>query len=200
MLSKMIILCAVLSYLLGAIPTGYIIYRITEKRDIRGYGSQATGATNVLRLKGWKYAIPVGIFDVAKGFLPMFLALRLFADERVALLCGFLTVLGHTFPVFIQFKGGKGVATAAGAYLALAPVPALISVGVFLIIAVASRYVSLGSLLAMLSFPFVSLIFKESGAIFAMSFCVFLLILLRHKGNIQRLAAGKERKLGEKEA
>jgi len=196
----MIIFCALLAYLFGAIPTGYIVFLLTEKKDIRRFGSQATGATNILRLKGWKYAIPVGIFDIGKGFLPVFLMLRLFSDERAALLCGFLAVLGHIFPVFIRFKGGKGVATAAGAYLAFAPALALMSAGIFLIAVVTTRYVSLGSLLAMLSFPLISLMLEENAAVVIMSLCVFFLILLRHKGNIYRLVAGTERKLGEKEA
>ncbi|MBN1221804.1 MAG: glycerol-3-phosphate 1-O-acyltransferase PlsY [Candidatus Aminicenantes bacterium] len=194
----MTIIYALLSYMFGAIPTGYIIFRLTEKDDIRRYGSQATGATNVLRLKGWKYGVPVGIADVSKGFLPVALAMKIFSDERIALLCGFLAVLGHCYPVFIRFRGGKGVASAAGVFLAIAPLFVLMCAGIFLASVLITRFVSLGSLLAMGSFPLIVLLFEGNGNVAFMGMCVFILILLRHKGNIQRLIAGNERKIGEK--
>ena len=125
------ILFAILSYLFGAFPTGYILYYLSEKKDIRGYGSQSIGATNILRLKGWFFTIPVIFVDILKGFLPVFLGLKLFPDNRFALLCGFLAVLGHCFPVYIRFKGGKGVATSVGMYVALAFKPLLIGIAVF---------------------------------------------------------------------
>ena len=93
------ILFAVLSYLVGSFPTGYLLYYLSEKKDIRGYGSHNIGATNVLRLKGWFFAVPVIFIDVMKGFLPVFLATRLFPDLRFVALCGFLAVLGHCFPI-----------------------------------------------------------------------------------------------------
>lgn len=194
----MTILYAILSYLLGAFPTGYILFWLSEKKDIRDYGSQAIGATNVLRAKGWKLALPVAVFDVAKGALPVILALKFFPDRRFALICGFLAVLGHCFPIFIKFKGGKGVATALGTYLAIAPVPALLSVVVFLIVVMLSKYVSLGSLLAMAAYPL--LVFFVSGDMPAviMSLAVLGLIVFKHRGNLQRLVRGSERKLGEK--
>ncbi len=194
----MTILCAILSYLVGSIPTGYILYNLIEKKDIRRFGSQATGATNVLRLKGWKYAIPVALFDVLKGYLVVVFALRLLPDKRIALLCGFLAVLGHCFPVYIKFKGGKGIATAVGVYAALAPVQVLFSVGVFLAVVLLTKYVSLGSILAMFSYPFFLLIFKGDLGVIYLSFFIFCLIIFRHMGNIKRLVAGNERKLGER--
>jgi glycerol-3-phosphate acyltransferase PlsY len=194
------ILYATLSYLLGAVPCGYILFRITENKDIRHYGSHATGATNVLRLKGWKLALPVAIFDIAKGFIPVILAMRLFPDERFALLCGFLAVLGHCFPVFIRFKGGKGVATALGAYFAIAPLVALLSVAVFLALVLLTRFVSLGSMLAMTAYPGLALLMYGNKPVIVMSLAVLALILFKHRGNIQRLIRGNERKLGEKAA
>ena len=196
----MTIFYAVLSYLLGAIPTGYILFWLSEKKDIRTYGSQAIGATNVLRTKGWKMALPVAIFDVAKGAIPVILATRLFPDKKFALLCGSLAVLGHCFPVFIKFKGGKGVATTLGAYLAAAPIPALLSVAIFLIVVLITKYVSLGSLLAMAGFPLLVFIMSGDIPVVAMSLFVYALILFKHRGNLQRLIRGTERKLGEKEA
>lgn len=194
----MTILYAILSYLIGSIPAGYILYRFIEKKDIRQFGSQATGATNVLRLKGWTYAIPVALFDVCKGYIVVFFALKLVPDEGMALLCGFLAVLGHCFPVFIKFKGGKGIATALGVYAALAPVQVLFSVAVFFAVVLLTKYVSLGSLLAMLSFPLFVGFFQGERPLIFLSLAIFCLIILRHMGNIKRLVAGKERKLGEK--
>lgn len=193
------ILFAICSYLLGSFPTGYVMYFFSEKKDIRGFGSQSIGATNVLRLKGWGYAIPVSLMDILKGFLPVFFALKLFPDKRFALLCGFLAVLGHCFPIYIKLRGGKGVATAVGVYSVLAVKPLLIGIGVFLIIIALTRYVSLGSILAMLSLPFSIYFIQHSGEIAILSLAIFLLIVIRHGGNIKRLLGGNERKLGEKE-
>ena len=188
----------ILSYLIGSIPAGYILYQLSEKKDIRKFGSQATGATNVLRLKGWKYAIPVGLFDILKGYVVVFFALKLFPDKRLALLCGLLVVLGHCFPVFIKFKGGKGVATAVGVYAALATIPLLCSVGIFLFVVLLTRYVSLGSLLAMGFYPLFVLYFTGDERVVFLSCTILCLIIFRHLGNIKRLIAGEERKLGEK--
>lgn len=193
------LLFAFLSYLVGAIPTGYILYYISEKKDIRKYGSQNIGATNVLRLKGWVFALPVIILDILKGFLPVFIALKLFSDMRFALLCGFLAVLGHCFPVTLKFKGGKGVATSVGVYLAVAFTPLLLGIGVFLVVTAITRYVSLGSMMAMVSMP-VSLYFLRDNREFViLGMAIMLLILVKHGGNIRRLLQGNERKLGERE-
>jgi len=126
------------------------------------------------------------------------LALILFQDKLLALACASLAVLGHCFPVFIKFKGGKGLATTFGAYAVLAFKPFLLSVAIFLIVAGISRYVSLSSLLAALSYPFFIFLFKEEVEIAYLSFALFLLIMFMHRGNIKRLIKGKERKLGEK--
>lgn len=192
------ILFAILSYLFGSIPTGYIFFFISEKKDIRNFGSQSTGATNVLRLKGWKYALPVLLVDFLKGFLPVFLALNFFQDKPFSLACGFLAVLGHCFPVYIKFRGGKGIATAFGAYAVLAFKPFLLCLAIFLLVVGASRYISLGSLLATLSYPILIFLFKGEVEIAYMSFALFFLIMLMHRENIENLAKGKERKLGDK--
>jgi len=189
---------AFLSYFLGSFPTGYLLFYLNQKKDIRNFGSQSTGATNVLRLMGWKFALPVIVVDILKGFLPVFIALKIFPDRRFALLCGFLSVLGHCFPILLKFKGGKGVATAAGALFAVAILPALISLIVFLLVILMTRYVSLGSLTAGLSLPFsVCWLTGETDLIY-LSVALFLLVLVRHTGNIQRLVLRTERRLGEK--
>jgi len=192
------ILFAVLSYLLGAFPTGYILYYLSEKKDIRKFGSRSIGATNMLRLKGWRLAIPVIFVDVLKGFLPVFLALKLF-DTKFALLCGFLAVLGHCFPITLKFKGGKGVATSVGVYLAVAFKPLLVGLAVFIIIIALTRYVSLGSMMAMMSLPVSIYFIQENRDAAILGVAILLLIVLKHSGNIHRLVQGSERKLGEKE-
>jgi glycerol-3-phosphate acyltransferase PlsY len=189
---------AVLSYLFGSIPSGYIIVYLSDKKDIRNFGSQATGATNVLRLKGWKYALPVLAIDFLKGFLPAFLALRIFNDRTLALICAFLAVVGHCFPAYIRFKGGKGVTTTFGAYSVLAFKPFLCTLATFGAVTAASRYVSLGSLLAALSYPLFIFLFKKEIEIAYLAFALFIFIAFMHRSNIKRLIKGKERKLGER--
>ena len=171
------IIFAILSYLIGSIPIGYIFFFISEKKDIRNFGSQSTGATNLFRLKGWKFALPVLLIDFLKGFLPVFFALKFFQDKPFALICGLLAVLGHCFPVYIKFKGGKGVATTFGAYAILAFKPFLLSLVIFLIVSGASRYVSLGSILATLSYPIFIFLLKGEVEIAYLSFAFFFLIV-----------------------
>jgi acyl phosphate:glycerol-3-phosphate acyltransferase len=194
------VLFVVLSYLLGAVPTGYLAYRLSERRDIREHGSRSTGATNVMRLMGWKLAVPVVVVDVLKGFLPAFLAIRLFGDLRLALVASFLAVAGHCYPVYIRFRGGKGVATTVGAAAAVGFVPLLICAVVFLAVVGLTRYVSLGSILAVAAFPVLALILGAGAETALWGVAIATLVVFRHRGNIGRLLAGRERKLGEKAA
>jgi glycerol-3-phosphate acyltransferase PlsY len=188
------------SYLLGAVPSGYLLYRFGTRRDIRGFGSGNTGATNVLRLRGWKAALPVAAFDVLKGALPPLMAVRLFQDDRLALIAAFLAVLGHCYPVYIGFRGGKGVATTIGALLVLGWwQPLAVSVAVFAGTLALTRYVSLGSLLAALSLPASALIFDRGRPFAVWGLAVFVLIVIRHGANVGRLLAGRERRLGRRE-
>ncbi|HUU37681.1 MAG TPA: glycerol-3-phosphate 1-O-acyltransferase PlsY [Candidatus Desulfaltia sp.] len=188
-----------LAYFIGSLPSGYLIFRLREKKDIRSYGSRSTGATNVLRLKGWRYAIPVAVVDVLKSALPVWYALRTFpADRGVAFGVAFMAVLGHCFPVFIKFRGGKGVATAMGAFAVLATGPFLLSLAVFGGVVAATRYVSLGSLLAALSFPLIVFFWRGDTGLALLGLTIFALIALRHAVNIKRLVKGEERKLGQK--
>ncbi len=185
------------SYFFGAIPAGYIIYRWVTREDIRNFGSKNIGFTNVLRLLGLKYALPVLIFDFAKGFIPPFLALIIFPDSKLALLCALFAILGHCFPVYIKFKGGKGIATMMGIYAALDVYPFLICLGVFVLVSGISRYISLGSLTSSLSYPIILVLFDRNLNIIFLSVIIFLLILLRHRDNVKRLIRGNERKLGD---
>lgn len=192
------IIFALLSYFVGSIPTGYVIFWLSEKKDIRNIGSQSTGATNILRTKGWKYAIPVGVVDVLKGFLPVFMALRLFPEKNFALACGFVAVLGHCFPVYIKFKGGKGIATSTGVFAAIALKPLLSALVLFLLVVFITRYVSLGSMLGALSIPFFAYVYKEPVEYIYLSFAVIALIIFKHRSNIARLVKGNERKFGKR--
>jgi glycerol-3-phosphate acyltransferase PlsY len=185
-------------YLLGSIPTGYLIVRLAQGRDVRRFGSGATGATNVLRLGGVLFAVPVVVVDVLKGFVPACLAMHWFGDIRLSLAAGALAVLGHCFPVSIGFRGGKGVATAMGVFLFLCFPGALLSLAVFGITIALTRYVSLGSLLGVFSFPIWSLLFLSGTVVFYGSGILALIVVFRHGGNIERLITGRERKLGRK--
>jgi glycerol-3-phosphate acyltransferase PlsY len=186
------------SYLLGAFPTGFLLVRLKSRRDIREVGSGSTGATNVLRYGGWKLAIPVMVVDALKGFLPAFLAIVLFDDRRVAVLAVLAAVVGHCYPVYLKFRGGKGVATSIGGFLYLAPLSLLISLGLTFILLLLFRYVSLASLTGLFSFPFWTLLRHENHLVFWTGLTIFLIILIRHRQNINRLISGTERKLGER--
>jgi len=192
------ILFAGASYLLGSIPTGYLFVRLTGSRDVREFGSRSMGATNVLRVKGWKTALPVAAIDVLKGFLPALLALKWFADPTFAALCGLLAVVGHCFPFSIGFRGGKGVATSLGAYAAIALAPTVASLGLFLVVVGLTRYVSLGSVLASLAFPILVLVSGGPKGLAVVCSAIAALIIFQHRGNIARLLKGTERKLGER--
>ncbi len=192
------IVIALASYLIGSIPTGYLLVRLTGHKDVRQFGSRSMGATNVLRVKGPKTALIVAAIDVLKGFLPAFLALKYTGDPVFAAFCAFLSVVGHCFPFSIGFRGGKGVATSLGAYAAIAWLPCLASLGLFLVVAGVSRRVSLGSIVGSLAYPFLVLFAGGSKGVFAISLAIAALIAFQHRGNIGRLIKGTERKLGEK--
>ncbi len=191
------------SYLLGAIPTSVWLGKWFFSTDVREHGSGNAGFTNALRVLGIKVGIPVLIVDVFKGFLAVHLVgfVSLFSQGSTAfinmqLICGTVAVIGHIFPVYAKFKGGKGVATLFGVILAIAPYPTLMALGVFVITLLISKYVSLSSLLAGLSFPLI-LVFvfnttKTSLIIF--SCLVFVLLILTHQKNIGRLLRNKENK------
>jgi len=191
------ILIAVTAYLFGSIPTGYLFVRLTARKDIRQLGSRSMGATNVLRVKGWKSALPVAVIDVLKGFLPAFFALKYSGDLVFAACCALLSVVGHCFPFSIGFKGGKGVATSLGAYAVIALLPLMVCLGLFLIVVAVGRYVSLGSLVGSLAFPFIVLLSGGPQGVFLVSLAIALLIVFQHRGNIGRLIKGTERKLGD---
>ena len=199
------VLAVALSYVVGSIPAAYLAGK-SRGIDLRRYGSGNLGATNVVRALGWKVGLLVFTVDVAKGALPVLLLPRWtdgpLSREVVAILCGVAAILGHFRPVFLKFgKGGKGVATAAGVFVALAPVPMLAAMAVFAVVLLATGYVSLGSLTAAVVLP--SLLLLMEGAhspVFQISAVLAVFVFWTHRANIGRLRRGEEYRFGRKAA
>jgi glycerol-3-phosphate acyltransferase PlsY len=189
----------VIGYLLGSISFAVLFVRAATGRDIRAEGSGNAGATNVLRAYGKKLAIVVALLDVAKGAAAVLLVRLVTADPVWAAAAGFAAILGHVFPVFYGFRGGKGVATAVGAFLVLSPLALACCLAVFVAIVAATRYVSLGSVVAMALLPSTAgVFFRAPRPIVIAAAATALLIVLKHVPNLKRLARGEERKLGRK--
>lgn len=191
-------LLSILSYLTGSIPTGYILFKLKEKKDIRAFGSRSTGATNILRTSGPALALLVLFLDVAKGLLPALLAKEIISSPALGLGCSFLAAVGHCFPVFLGFRGGKGVATSCGV-LAVYSWPSLLICGlIFFFIVLITRIVSLGSLTASLLIIPLIYLFHHDPELMAVTSLFTLLIWLRHRDNLRRLWRGEENKIGKK--
>lgn len=182
-----------ISYLIGSIPTAYIIGKIYGI-DIRDYGSGNMGATNVYRILGKKPGIITFIIDLAKGFIPTYLAMNLFQNPLVIIGCGFFSVIGHIFTVFLNFKGGKGVATSTGVFLAIATAQLIAALIVFFIILKIRGYVSLATLTATTIFLILSLISSMKVEFKYFSLIISITIFLTHIPNIKRLLKGQELK------
>jgi glycerol-3-phosphate acyltransferase PlsY len=183
------------AYLLGSIPTGYILGSLAGV-DVRKEGSGNLGATNVARVLGIGRGLLTLAIDVGKGVLAVLIARQLDVSLPWQLLAGAASFLGHLYPVFLWFRGGKGVATALGVFLYLAPVPTLVLMGIFAVTVAASRIVSLGSLIAAVSAPIVFWMFALSPPVIVMAGFIAAMITCRHRGNIQRLLSGTEPKFG----
>ncbi len=200
-----LIMSILISYILGSIPFGLLVGFMANK-DVRKAGSGNIGFTNVLRVCGAKWGVPVLILDIFKGFAPAFWIAPALAGNRqdilLPVMCGVAAILGHNFPVWLRFKGGKGVATSAGVVLALMPRALGVALVVWLTVVAISRYISLGSMLASTAlagayFCFTATPFsRERLPLTIMALLLPLLVILRHKGNIQRLLAGTENRLG----
>ncbi|MBK8807454.1 MAG: glycerol-3-phosphate 1-O-acyltransferase PlsY [Bacteroidales bacterium] len=198
-----IVCFSVIAYLLGSIPTAVWIGKIFYKIDIREHGSGNAGATNTFRVLGTKAGIPVLIFDIFKGFLAS--SLVVFSDTllqgtkeyvNVQLLLGSLSVIGHIFPIYEGFKGGKGVAALLGVILAITPIPGMFAIGIFLISLFISKYVSLSSIIAGVSFPIMVILIFKTPIISLMIFSIVIAVLLlfTHHKNIERLLKKEESK------
>jgi glycerol-3-phosphate acyltransferase PlsY len=190
-------LSLMLSYLLGSIPTGYLVARV-RGIDIQKVGSGNIGATNVLRAIGALPALMVAAFDPLKGALAVLLAMLLGLSEWGMALAGLAAVLGNNFNIFLRLRGGKGIATSIGVFLVIAPVAALAATGVGIFAVAIGRYVSLGSLVGMFSAPLLLAMSHWSPASLSLAIALFCLALLRHRDNLMRLSLGTERRLGER--
>jgi glycerol-3-phosphate acyltransferase PlsY len=197
-----LLLWLIASYLVGAIPTSYLTVRLLKGQDLRTLGSGNLGATNLYRVLGWRYALPVGIFDLLKGAVPvLFFAPLAGGGDRTALLLGMAAVLGHVFSVFAGFKGGKGVATGAGVVLGLAPWAFVAALVTWLLLVKATGYVSLGSMGAALMLPpAVFVLHPERRPLIWFFAGLAGAILFFHRANIRRLRSGTENRFGRRAA
>ncbi len=188
-----IIILIIASYISGSIPYGMIIIKILGYGDIRKIGSGNIGATNVLRTGNKIIAIAVLFFDIVKCFLPTYLVIYLY-NHDVGLLCGLFCIIGHIFPIWLNFKGGKGVACLFGFILAANPLFFLIILIIWLIVAYISKYSSLGSIISTVTMVFLFLIY-ETNINIVIPVIISALILFKHKENIKRLITKKENKI-----
>ena len=181
------------AYLLGSVPTGFLLGRFSGV-DVRRAGSGNVGATNVARVVGKKQGLLTLLGDAAKGFVPVYLSDHLGFDLAITGFVALAAFLGHLYPPFLKFRGGKGVATALGIFLSLAPMATVVVVFVFAFVAMASRVISLGSLVAAGCAPIAFWFFSYPPFLVWLSLLIGLLIIFRHRDNIRRLIAGVEPK------
>jgi glycerol-3-phosphate acyltransferase PlsY len=203
MVISLSIVAVVLAYLAGSIPSAVWAGKVFHGIDVREHGSGNAGATNTVRVLGWKTGIPVLVFDLFKGWLaamlPRFLDVAPADPETLMALqivCGLASILGHVFPIFAGFRGGKGVATTFGVLLALHPLLTLTCAGIFLVVLLASGYVSLGSMIAVAMFPvlLVTLFGSPSVWLTVFSIVVAAAVIVTHAKNIKRLLRGEEKR------
>lgn len=192
-----LLLFAILGYLIGAVPFGLLLARLAGHGDIRKIGSGNIGATNVLRTGSKKLALATLILDGGKGAAAVVVA-GVFAGYEAALLAGLCAVIGHMYPVWLEFKGGKGVATTLGMLLAAAPFAGLASCAIWLVTALVTRISSLSALVAMLAAPFAARMIYDDASLAALCGLLALLIWFKHRENIRRLVKGTEPKIGNK--
>jgi acyl phosphate:glycerol-3-phosphate acyltransferase len=191
------------SYFVGAIPTSYLLSRLFAGIDLRKQGSGNLGATNLYRVLGWRYAVPAGLIDIAKGAIPVLVFAPQVSDSQLfALACGVAAILGHVFSVFVGFKGGKGVATAAGVMLGLAPLALAVSAVVWAVLVRVTGYVSVGSIAAAAVLPLAVYFLEDSTspALLWIAAAIAAGVILLHRRNIQRLLKGTENRFGRRAA
>jgi glycerol-3-phosphate acyltransferase PlsY len=188
------IVACLIGYLLGSIPFGLLLTKAAGLGDIRGIGSGNIGATNVLRTGRKSLAAATLAFDALKGAAAVLLVRELF-DEDLALFAGLAAVLGHLFPVWLRFRGGKGVATGLGVLIAASWPIGAVACGVWLLVAASLRYSSLAALAAFASAPLAALIVENFGVV-KLAFTIAVLVFVRHQANLRRLFAGTEPRIG----
>ncbi|MDX2436388.1 MAG: glycerol-3-phosphate 1-O-acyltransferase PlsY [Acidobacteriota bacterium] len=183
----------VLAYVSGSLPTAYLLVRLMTGKDVRASGSGNVGATNALRTAGWKVGVVVTIIDLLKGAIPVWLMSRFNPESGWVAAAMLAAVLGHCYPVWLKFKGGKGVATCFGAFLVIAPLSALAALGLWIVVLVVSRWVALASMVASASFPLILKLIDHPDMVTLVSVsAASVIIILRHSSNIRRILTGTE--------
>jgi acyl phosphate:glycerol-3-phosphate acyltransferase len=188
----------IVGYGVGSLPIGFVLTRWLRGVDLRQTGSGNVGATNVYRTAGLGLAIVVASVDVAKGVVSVLIASRLTSNVTAAVISGVAAIVGHLYPAWLRFRGGKGVATACGVFGLLAPVATLWAVAAFLFTVTATRYVSLGSIVASAALPPLAWATEAPVAVVAGGAVAGLLIIVKHRANLMRIVAGTERRLGQR--
>lgn len=194
------ILAAIIAYLLGSFSTGIMTSHLFHGPDLHTVGSKNTGASNVLRTMGWKAGLITFWGDFFKAFLACMIGFWLTGNLHVKLLCGLMVILGHNWPVFFRFKGGKGVASSCGVMICCFPIPALIGYALAILLIAMTKYISLGSMAMLTVFALLTSLMYSGGdpLIILWSILLAALCILRHRTNINRLIHGKENKFGHK--
>ena len=195
----LIAVSCIIGYLLGSLSGGIIISRLAGGPDLHTVGSKSTGASNVQRTMGWKYGIMTFFFDAVKGLLSCLIAWLITGNHFGSLLAGLFCVIGHNWPVFFRFSGGKGVATTGAVMLYCYPVPALICIALTVAVIALFRYISVGSMLLVIAFFGLSFLFSGGNACVIIWVAVLMVMCVaRHHANIGRLISGTENRLGHK--
>lgn len=184
-----------LAYVLGSVPTGLWLGLRLRGVDIREHGSRNIGATNTLRVLGKGLGAVALLGDMAKGLVSVVFVAQLSGWQYAPIACGLAAIAGHTFSVFLKFRGGKGVATSAGVFLGLAPVPMAIALAVFVTVVTGTRMVSAGSILGAVAMAVAVFFFPVDPVVRGLTVAVALLVIVRHRDNIQRILAGTENRI-----
>ncbi|MDA3846758.1 MAG: glycerol-3-phosphate 1-O-acyltransferase PlsY [Vallitaleaceae bacterium] len=191
-----------IGYLLGCFQTAYIVGKFIRKIDIRKFGSGNSGTTNAIRVLGWKLGAVTFFTDIFKAIIAVVIVKIIFDEPVYAYYAGLGVILGHVWPVFLKFKGGKGIASSIGVMLALEPILGLIMMVIMALAVILSKYVSLGSILMVIAIPFYLLLFRLNDTdgleLFVVGSMITIITLYKHMPNIKRLITGKETKIGHK--
>lgn len=194
------ILYCFFTYITGSLPTGYLAGKLLKGIDIRQHGSGNSGATNVFRTVGTTAGVITLLIDFLKGYVPVIIALNYMAGTKpyFPIIVGACAIIGHIFTIFLKFRGGKGVATGAGALAALMPLPVIFAALTFLVILAITRYVSLGSMISACALPLFSFIHNEPKSYSITAAAIAAIIIYTHRSNIRNLILKKELKVGKK--
>jgi glycerol-3-phosphate acyltransferase PlsY len=185
----------IVSYLIGSVPFALLLARRWGAADLRRIGSGNLGAANVLRASGVKAGVLVAVLDISKGAVSVMLAER-FGGDAAAPAAGVAAIVGHIYPVWLRFRGGKGVATACGVFSVLSPLAVPPALGIFAVTVWITKYISLGSMLASVALPPIAYAIGSSAPTVAAAFVVSAIIVFRHRSNLVRLRTGTERRIG----